>query len=528
MSFNGLKPIDPTVKNVTETSDKKFLDNLFKTNDLSKNYTKEYKEGLKDNTPNTGGSDPFNSVDAEYVGGINVSKNSDLSKAYNHQPFTDKVVRSGTKLWAGIKNGFAQAALNTLDIEQTFNMFAGKEKEFETTFASLNSKELQDNFEKISQENKVYEENPGKVNFLDPGYLLNQISSAGTGIGMATYAGLETVALTAATSEAGGTGGFLNAAKWISKFPQILKYTKNANTLRQGLNALNTVENISQIKNILNTVGAFSMFRRAGESGMEAQTTYHSNYDMLKNEKDDNGQPKFTEEQIKKYSAEGAMQTYKENMLLAGLDYLTMRSMIYNPLSGSSTGIVEKGLEKVASIFGKSKLGKAAGWSLTKSFGLLGEGVEEGYQHIAQKHGEHIARELGGLEKHKSFADITKENVGTDEFWNNFIGGVVGAPVIAGVMKATKYTADKTIDRKNAQIRSTNKENFKNYVSNLTRNTLNLTKEIREKESKGEYKKANELRQTLSSVHALQAIMLDGYNDSTASFDIFTLSKVSL
>jgi hypothetical protein len=79
------------MKNEKKSSTEEWLNDVKSTNDITKNYNKEYKEGLEHNTPSTGKDIYFNSTDAEYAD-LNVWSNEDLNKvAYNNQTTADKI-----------------------------------------------------------------------------------------------------------------------------------------------------------------------------------------------------------------------------------------------------------------------------------------------------------------------------------------------------------------------------------------------------------------------------------------------------
>jgi hypothetical protein len=422
---------------------------------------------------------------------------------YLSQGLGEATLNTFTNFGANLTAAFATGVLNSLDVKSTFDILTGQEKEFESSFLGLSTTDMMEWVAEVQRNNPILEANPGSFNPGDVGWWGNQIASSGTGIGMVGSSLLETMAVGAIT---GGTGAIPTALKSIAKIPSMLKLARKAKTAEQLAEAVN----IS--KKLKNTATAYGILNRIGESKMEAQQVFQQTYKELLEERDEEGNNKYTEAQAREIASGGALTTFAWNMPLMALDILTFRTMVFNPISGTGTGLIEKGFQKFAEKTGKSLAGRAVGWTAPKVVGMLSEGLEEGLQFVGSSEGEHRARVLAGTADNSDFSSRLGENVTSDEFWNSFAGGVIGSPIIGGAMnlvnKAMKGRAEKQVN-----------EIYKNFVSNIGSMDTKMSEAIRGLEKEGRVAEANVLRRQFGVSKALDAVHLDAMKDSTTAFD---------
>lgn len=398
---------------------------------------------------------------------------------------------------------FGTALANSLDVKSSFDIVTGKERQFESSLFGITTTEMAEWAEEVRRNNPILEANPGSFNLGDMGWWGNQIASAGTGIGMGVESLLETLVIGGLT---GGTGAIPTALRSLTKIPGMLKLAKTTKDLGK---LTQLADKASKLKN---TATTYAILNRLGESKMEAQQTFHQTYKELLETKDENGQPKFTEAQAREIASEGAIRTFQWNMPLMALDILTYRTMVFNPISGTGTGLLEKGFEKFANKVGKNLIGKAAAWTAPKAVGMVSEGLEEGLQFIGSTEGEHYAKVLAGTADNSHFLERFSDNVTSDEFWNSFAGGVIGSPIIGGAMAGVnKVLSGRSQKRFNNQ--------YKEFVSNIGKMDEQISTEIRGLENEGKLAEANVLRRQFGANKALASIHLDALKDSDTAFN---------
>ena len=211
---------------------------------------------------------------------------------------------------------------------------------------------------------RVLEENPGSFSPGDASWLYNQISQAGTGLGMAALSALETVAIEGLTF---GTGTGVALARLGNALKKIGTIGKGGEALTATVNATRGMRSAATIFGIVN---------RLNEGRMESSQSFQDIFNQLSSEKNDDGTDKYTEEEKREIAAKGADITWKWNMALVPLDILSYRAMVFNPVSGKAAGgIVERGLERVGKLFGESTVGKAMGWTAAKALGTIPEAL---------------------------------------------------------------------------------------------------------------------------------------------------------
>jgi hypothetical protein len=409
------------------------------------------------------------------------------------QPLSDKILRTGAQFGANVVSSIGQGLANTFDMlsfgKTIKGELTGSDDNFQSHMFGLSTKDMQDWAQGIAERNKIYEKNPGSFDPTDVSWWANQTASAGTGIGMAIEALGTTVALESLT---GGSG----TAVALQKLGNLFSKTSKLNYLKEGLDIA---------KGLKSAATLYGTISRYSESRMEAQQDYDAIYDDLSKQKNTDGSDKFTEQEKKYLSSEGARRDFNINLMLLPLDILAFRTMVYNPISGGAgEGLVERLLGKIG-----NKYLRTGAQYLTEA-GL--EGTEEGFQFVGQEEGKHYAQVLGGMKDGSSFMQRFGHDVGQDEFWNNFAGGVIGSPVIGGAMKiANKAMQGNRAARLN--------EVHQDYVKNVGKMDNAISTAIKGLQEKGETKKAEIARRQFAANKALSALHLDALSDKDTAFD---------
>lgn len=400
---------------------------------------------------------------------------------------------------ANLVSSIGQGLANTWDLVATANTIKGEidgsPDDFQSSLFGLTTKDMQNWANGVEERNRIFEAKPNSFDPSNFGWWMKQMASTGTGVGMAVEALGTTVALESAT---GGVGTGLAIQKLLS-------------LVKRGTNVKDALDVAKGLKSAATLYGVLS---RYSESRMEAQNTYDQIYNDLTNEKNSDGSSKFDDNEKKYLSSEGARKDFNINLALLPLDILAYRTMVFNPISGTGEGILEKSLEKVAGIYGKSKVGKALGWFTTEAIGSQIEGIEEGFQQVGQNEGEHYARVLGGLDDGSSFSQRLGADLKDDQVWNNYAGGVIGTPLIAGSMNI----ANKVMQgNQRARINDIHKDYIQN-VGKMDAATSNL---IRKYEEQGNVQAATVLRRQFGANKALSALHLDSMTDKDTAFDSY-------
>lgn len=435
-------------------------------------------EYIPDATPNTTNVDYFNNL---------------------RQSSWTKAGRGLKQFGANLVSSIGQGLANTFDLVSTANTLkgeiAGTPDDFQSSLFGLTTKDMQGWASGVEERNRIFEEKPDSFDPSNFGWWTKQFASAGTGVGMAVEALGTTIGIEALT---GGAG----TAAALGKLGSLIKRGAN---IKEALDVAKGLKSAATLYGVVN---------RYSESRMEAQNTFDQIYNNLGEEKNSDGTPKFDETEKKYLASEGARKDFNINLALLPLDILSYRTMVFNPISGTGEGLLEKGLEKVAGIYGKSKLGKALGYATTHAIGAHIEGTEEVFQQIGQNEGEHYARVLGGLDDGSSFSQRLGADLKDDQTWNNYAGGVIGTPLIAGSMKlANKIMQGNKAARMN--------EIHKDYITNVGKMDSATANLIRKYESEGNVQTATTLRRQFGANKALGSLHLDAMTDKDSAFDSY-------
>lgn len=448
----------------------------------------------------------FSPKDYEYVKGATPFDDRQVLEQSNieNQPFTDIMGKGLTQFGANFLSSVGQGLANTFDlmsnIKTAKGLINGTPDDFNSSLFGVTTRDMQAWANGIAERNQILEKNPDSFSPSDPAWWGKQFASAGTGVGMGVEALGETAAIEFAT---GGMGTGVALGRLGNLIKNIGKGAKGAEVLSEAFSAAKGMRSAATVYGVMN---------RLNESRMEATNSYDEIAQTLANEKDENGIPKYSHEKIQELASAGARRDYAWNLALLPLDILSYRTIVFNPISGSGTGLLEKGLAKVAGVYGKSALGKAAGWTTEKLIGSQFEGFEEGFQQVGSDEGKHYAQVLGGIDDGSNFVQRFGKDIQTDEFWNNYAGGVIGSPIIGGVMNlVNKVTSGNRAAKINAA--------HKYYVQQVGKMDNVLADEIKNLEESGDEKGAAIKRRQFGAAKALSALHLDASTDKDTAFD---------
>lgn len=222
------------------------------------------------------------------------------------------------------------------------------------------------------------------------------------------------------------------------------------------------------------------------------------------------------EEQYNKHLGEGmdeiaareaasiaASQTYKMDWWMLAMDipqYLAMGS-IFKPAVVANTGKVAAAANKAAgaTLQSSGKLGRGA-----KYFGgMVTEGFEEAFQHIAAEEGKYIGDLSAGTTKKSAFDDRLDEYVKDGEMWTAAFFGALGGGVFQAALPAVQkglaeVTGKPTSATQAAQIRI---DNIQSWAAQLSA----ANKRIKEADSTGSYRWMREARDHANELMAIKA-----------------------
>lgn len=400
------------------------------------------------------------------------------------QGYFEQAKNSMIQLGANFVSGFGQGLANLVDVSAWGN------DNYQSSLFGLSTKDMQEWSTGIAERAKILRENPGKFEPGSFGWWMEQVGSAGTGLGMGAFALAETAAIEYLT---GGTG--TGAA--INRLGNLFKNIKNVRGAEGMLEAARAA------KDLRSAATLYGVLNRTNESRMEAMQSYNEIYDEMAKQKNPDGTTKYTEDELRNYAAQGSDRTFWGNMALLPLDILAFRTMVFNPISGSATGLLERGLSKIGN--------KALRKTIQYGTGATFEGFEEGGQFVMSDEGKHYARVLGGQDDGSSFIQRLGADVSQDEFWNNFAGGVIGSPIIGGAMNLANkvMTGNRT-----AKLNSIHAD----YVKNIAGMDNAIASKIKQYQENGETDKADILRRQFRANKALSALHLDAMTDKDTAF----------
>src|SRR5687767_4496246 len=453
--------------------------------------------GQFDSVPNTFGNASVRETTRE-LGAFNPKEYSDTANPTPYddprtlnvldaskQGYAEQAKSAMSQLGANFLSGFGQGLANLVDVSSWGN------DNYQSSLFGLSTKEMHDWAVGIAERNKIKRDNPGEFEPGSFGWWMEQTASAGTGVGMGAFALLETAAIEYFT---GGTGTGAAISRLGKLFSNIRK-TRGADAVLETARAAKDLRSAATLYGVLN---------RTNESRMEAMMSYDEIYNQMATQKNPDGTAKYTKAELENLAAAGSDRTFWGNMALLPLDILAFRTMVYNPISGSATGAIEKALAGIGN--------KALRKTVQFATGAALEGTEEGFQFVASQEGKQYAKVLGGQDDGSSFLQRLGTDVTSDEFWNNFAGGVIGAPIIGGAMNL----ANKAISgNKTGKLNSIHAD----YVKNIGKMDNAIASKIKQYQERGENDKADILRRQFRANKAISALHLDAMTDKTTAFE---------
>ncbi len=447
----------------------------------------------------------FNPSDYEYINNPQVADADILGSTSAYlQPGWDKFKRGGKQFSANFLSAMGQGVANLFDIIETKDKLGAalgvNDTDFNSTFLGLfSSKDLMEWAEGVAERNRIYQEREGAFDLTDGGWWANQFAQLGTSVGMMAFSMLETAGIELLT---GGTGTGVAMARLGRSIKNLFTAAKDTKKVSKVLEAAKGMKSAATV---------FGITNRLNESSMEGLQVYNKLYKDLKEYRDEDGVG-LTEEEIKHAASVGAAVDYRWNLALLPLDILAFRLLVFNPISGSATGWVERGLKDIAGVFGKSRLGKATGWLTTKTIGINIEGIEEGFQQIGQTEGEYFGKREVNATKEKDFYDRVTETVKSDEFWNNYAGGVFGGMFLGPLSTSVRAAV-------NIKQRRQMNAAYKGYVKTAGTLHSEYLNEINKAEKEGDIVKAQQLRRQANVQDFVYRRHLDNRLERTGAFN---------
>jgi len=304
-------------------------------------------------------------------------------------------------LVGGAKQTLAGAIdyLATWDLSQGMDALQGNQREMGDNFLHKWASDLRNSSQ---QNNPLYETNPGSVDFGDFAWYMNQVQQLGYSAGMIGTMFLESALLTAATK---GMSVPASVSR-IAKIPGMLAKLKASYGMIKGA---------GMAKNV--AYGLFSGYR---EAELNMAHTYDETLDKFKADG-------YSDDEARHFAFQAASEAFKTELVPSMTLNMAQFAMLgYNPATRQITNRLENGLEKVI----KNKY--LRGTSLFAAE-MGSEGLEEVWQGAASNKGKEYADYLAGKRDNYSF--FSKEYLGTEGMWNEFIGGALGGAVFTGVGK---------------------------------------------------------------------------------------------
>lgn len=424
------------------------------------------------------------------------------------QPTMSKIGRGFKLMGANFLSSLGNTLAGTFDLvadaKTAKAMFTGGNDDYNSSFFGITTKDMQDWSESVAKNNPVYvpQGEEGGFHPGSAGWWANEMMpQLGTLTGTAIGAAATTAAIEYAT---GGSGTAVAAARLGQIIKGVAGGAKAAELVADGLDLA---------KGMRGAAAMYATIGRYTESRFEAQNNYENTVKALKGQTKPDGTP-YTDEEIAHAASVGAKIDFGLTMAQLPLDILAMRAMIFNPVSGSATGALERGLEGMAEKFGTSRLGKLGAWAATKGITAGVEGVEAGAIPIFQNIGSHYAQVVAGHNDGKGIGDIIGDTLTSPEFGNMIFSGVLGAltigPALHGVQ--TFMTGNREQEFKNF---------YKDYLTKIPVLDSAIANQIQQLDAAGKHDQAASMRRQFSANKALAALHLDAMADKTTGFDVW-------
>ena len=120
-----------------------------------------------------------------------------------------------------------------------------------------------------------------------------------------------------------------------------------------------------------------------------------------------------------------AATTYKLNMPMAFVDMLQYATLTYNPVTKSGIDMIDKMFKGVKSPYIRN--------AMKFALNMGSEGIEEGYQFIAQEEGSYQGRLLAGIATQHNFSARLNDYVQDPLFYESMFAGAYGSLLMTPV-----------------------------------------------------------------------------------------------
>ena len=385
------------------------------------------------------------------------------------------------QFYGNVASGFL-SGIASWDLRDGVGMITGEDREYGNIFQSL-----ADNIREATNEHfRIYEKNPGGVEFGDSAWWATQLGQFGTSVGIGAEALLETALISYAT---GGMGTMSAVAKGVNTAVRLRKLAQAGKLARflKGSKALSKGVNTA-IK-----AGTWGAWKGAQEGIIEGYESYTQTYQEYL----DKG---LSPKEAQKLASIAASTTYKEGVVpLMALNALQWATMAINPMTGATSS---KLLNKIGN--------KTLRGAVDTTTSLLSEGAEELIQGFAQQSGEDAAAIAHGslLERGKrSIGD----KLGDEENWNAFIGGLFGGAAFRGMGYVRDYKSIKI-----------GKERAKNYAKDTGKihdHLKKMHKGVEELVKAGKSSEAALMQRKTNMYHTAAMINLDETYNKEAGYE---------
>ena len=370
----------------------------------------------------------------------------------NAQPWQEKALKGG---WNFAVNalGMGSMMVGSLDPRMLVGAVSDTERTYSNFFTEFGKEFMEQNLATI------YEQNPGSVNFTDPGWWFNRIGDTGSILGIVGETALETIAL-------GGIG-------------------KLATSVTTGARLARITSMINKVRNTRSLATGTFAFSGMREAVLESNDVFESTYESLK-------RSGINEEMARENAAQAAAFSFRANAIpKAVLGALQARMMTYSPLVGlKSADVLDEALSKIQSPLKRN---------LTR-IGLEGgsEAFEEGYQSAISGYAAYKADLMSDLTNPFEVSNYMNMSDIFNSAFVGFLGGSTLMPAVGAVM-------NKALGR--------SKDPYKEiYDQNITAGNgikLEMMKNLSEAIKNDDKKTIDRIQSELNGYNVLEAIWLD-------------------
>jgi hypothetical protein len=326
-----------------------------------------------------------------------------------------------------------------LDWEGISNIVRGKEQEYANWLSDF-GKGIRSTTEKAT---RIYETEPGEMNFSDSGYWFKNSVSIASSLSMLLPALGGARALGYLGRGASKVAGRL-AKKGAKKFGKEISEKAFDLSANMGVRADWTASGISQ-----------AVVSRHIENSMEASGTFESIYDERITQLNPKTGDLFTKDEAKRLAADGASENYKHGWAMLAQDVVQYLSIgkVFNPIARKMV---------VANKFaGLSKVPKWAQKTAGAAGTFVSEAGEEGYQHYIASRAKLNSNLRSGLISQEEFDAQLGKVMESDEAATSMLFGGLGGSVFQMVGP-----------KANDILKSKSKKEFETKASEIFKNSL--------------------------------------------------------